>query len=76
MDKDGQPAKESLDALYKFISGKYGHSSAVTPTYYFDTNYNSANKYTEDFSKKHECYSLIGNNCKTFAHDTATAGEK
>ncbi|MFG0519044.1 RHS element core protein [Kluyvera intermedia] len=76
MGKDGQPTKESLDALYKFTSEKYGHGSTVTPTYYSDTNYNNANKYAEDFSKKHDCYSLIGNNCKTFAQDAATAGEK
>ncbi|VEA63225.1 Uncharacterised protein [Salmonella enterica subsp. salamae] len=53
-----------------------GHGSTVTPTYYSDTNYKNANKYAEDFSKKHDCYSLIGDNCKTFAHDAATAGEK
>ncbi|ECY8245720.1 RHS repeat protein, partial [Salmonella enterica subsp. enterica serovar Remo] len=76
MGKDGQPTKESLDALYKFTSEKYGHGSTVTPTYYSDTNYKSANEYAEDFSKKHDCYSLIGNNCKTFAHDAATAGGK
>ena len=76
MGKDGQPTKESLDALYKFTSEKYGHGSTVTPTYYSDTNYNNANKYAEDFSKKHDCYSLIGNNCKTFAQDAATAVEK
>jgi hypothetical protein len=31
--------KASLDALYKFTSEKYGHSSVVTPTYYSDANY-------------------------------------
>lgn len=76
MGKDGQPTKESLDALYKFTSEKYGHGSTVTPTYYSDTNYKSANKHAEDFSKNHDCYSPIGNNCKTFAHDATTAGGK
>lgn len=30
MGKDGQPTKESLVALYKFTSEKYGHGSTVT----------------------------------------------
>ena len=74
--KDGRPTQDSLDNLYNFISKNYGHDSHVSPTYYPDTDYQKANDYAENFSKEHDCYGLVGNNCKTFAHDAATAGSE
>jgi hypothetical protein len=76
MGKDGLPTKKSLDKLYEYVSRKYGHNSDITPTYYADTDYKKANEYAEKFNKEHDCYSLAGNNCKTFAHDAATAGNE
>jgi hypothetical protein len=70
---DGRPTQQSLDALYAFISKNYGENSGVTATYHRETNYKDAIKYARDFAKTHPCYSLISNNCKTFAHDAATA---
>jgi hypothetical protein len=70
---DGRPTQQSLDALYAFISKNYGENAGVTATYHRETNYKDAIRYAGDFAKKHPCYQLIGNNCKTFAHDAATA---
>jgi uncharacterized protein RhaS with RHS repeats len=71
--RDGLPTQKSLDALYDYVSKHYGEDSSVTATYYQDTNYKATIKYAEKFSRDHDCYSLFGNNCKTFAHDAATA---
>jgi RHS repeat-associated protein len=73
MGPEGLPDQKSLEALYAFLSENYGHGSHVSATYYRDTSYSAAVKYAEDFSRKHACYSLIGNSCKTFAQDAATA---
>src|SRR5262249_51244840 len=70
---DGAPTTDSLDALYSYASSHYGHGSHVSATYYPNTNYQSTIAYAEGFSAHHPCYSLFGNNCKTFAHDAATA---
>jgi RHS repeat-associated protein len=70
---NGRPQQKSLDALYEFVSKNYGEGSHVSATYYQETNYKAAVAYAERFSREHECYSLIENNCKTFAHDAATA---
>jgi RHS repeat-associated protein len=73
MGPNGLPDQKSLEDLYAFLSENYGHGVHVSATYYRDTTYSAAVKYAEDFSRKHACYSLIGNNCKTFAYDAATA---
>jgi hypothetical protein len=73
MGPNGKPTQQSLDALYAFIGKNYGESSHVTATYYDTTNYKDAIKYAQNFAKHHACYRLIGNSCKTFARDAATA---
>lgn len=73
MGPDGKPSQHSLAALYALVGKNYGESSNVTATYYDTTNYNDAIKYAQNFAKHHACYRLVGNNCKTFAHDAATA---
>jgi hypothetical protein len=70
---DGLPTPESLSDLYSYISKNYGHSTHVTPTYYADSDYEATIDYAERFGSEHSCYSLLGNNCKTFAHAAATA---
>jgi uncharacterized protein RhaS with RHS repeats len=73
MGSDGKPTQQSLAALYAYIGKNYGENSNVTATYYDTTSYKDAIKYAQNFAKHHACYRLIGNNCKTFAHDAATA---
>lgn len=73
MGTDGFPTQKSLENLYAYISKNYGHSSNVTPTYFPDSDYKATIDYAERFRKDHPCYSLIGNNCKTFARDAAVA---
>jgi uncharacterized protein RhaS with RHS repeats len=70
---DGRPTQKSLDALYAFVGKNYGENSPVSATYYDTTNYKDAVKYAQNFAKHHACYKLLSNNCKTFAHDAATA---
>jgi len=71
--KDGLPTEESLNSLYDFVSKHYGKGSNVTATYHRDTNHEDVIRYAEDFERDDSCYSLPGNNCKTFARDAATA---
>jgi uncharacterized protein RhaS with RHS repeats len=73
MEPDRLPTQKSLDALYAYVSQHYGHNTHVSATYYQDSDYQATIEYAERFSREHACYSLFGNNCKTFAHDAATA---
>jgi hypothetical protein len=73
MGPDGKSTQKSLDALYAFVGKNYGENSPVSATYYDTTNYKDAVKYAQNFAKHHACYKLLSNNCKTFAHDAATA---
>ena len=70
---DGLPTRESLLKLYKHLSKHYDHNSHVSPTYYENTDYKAVIDYAERFSRKHDCYGLWGNNCKTFGKNAATA---
>jgi RHS repeat-associated protein len=76
MGPNGLPTQKSLDELYAFLSRHLGKNSHVTATYYPNTEYKATNDYAERFSREHDCYGLFGNNCKTFAHDAATAGDE
>lgn len=70
---NGLPTQRSLDALYSYLSKHYGKGTNVSATYYQDSDYKATVEYAERFSRSHPCYSLLGNNCKTFANDAATA---
>lgn len=73
MGPNGLPTQQSLDALYKYASKHYGKDSHVSATYYRDSDYQATIEYAERFSRDHGCYSILGNNCKTFASDAAKA---
>jgi uncharacterized protein RhaS with RHS repeats len=73
---NGLPTPESLDALYAYVSRNYGKNKHVSAMYYPESDYQATIKYAESFGREHACYSLFGNNCKTFAHDAATACEE
>lgn len=73
---NGLPTQKSLAALYTYLSKHYGKDSVVSATYYEDSDYQATIDYAARFSRDHACYSLFGNNCKTFARDAATACEE
>jgi len=70
---NGLPTRESLDNLYVYISHQYGKDSNLAVTYYQDSDYQATIEYAERFTRNHPCYSIFGNNCKSFAEDAATA---
>ncbi len=74
--KDGKPTEESLKKLYNFISKSYGQNKPVDASYYEDADFQK----TVDFAidrmndKNRKPYSLLNNNCKTFATEAVEAG--
>ncbi|MFH2124597.1 MAG: RHS repeat-associated core domain-containing protein [Pseudomonadota bacterium] len=76
--KEGKPTEKSLKKLYNYVSDHYGQGKPVQATYYSDGDFHK----TDDFAtermndKNRQPYSLLNNNCKTFANETIQAGRK
>jgi RHS repeat-associated protein len=76
--KDGEPTEESLKNLYKYISKQYGQNKPVDATYYKDADFQKTGDFATDRinDKDRKPYSIINNNCKTFATEAVEAGRK
>ncbi|MFZ3138357.1 MAG: RHS repeat-associated core domain-containing protein [Thermodesulfovibrionales bacterium] len=76
--KDGEPTEKSLKNLYNFISEHYGQNKPVDATYYKDADFQKTVDFAVDRinDKDRKPYSIINNNCKTFATDAVEAGRK
>jgi hypothetical protein len=72
MGPDGKPLADSLKSLYEFLSKNFGKNTHVSPTDYPGRDFKAANTYAEEFMKNHPPYSIINNNCKTFARKVAS----
>lgn len=75
---DGRPTPESLEDLYDFMSTNYGKDSEVSATYYSDANYKKIVDYARRVMNdpKRQRYSLLRNNCFSFAADAIEAGQR
>jgi RHS repeat-associated protein len=74
--RDGKPTAESLENLYNFISQNYGHGRPVDAKYYSDADFQkivdfAVRRMTDENRRP---YSILNNNCKTFAQDAIDAG--
>jgi len=73
---DGRPTKESLQALYDYISQHYGKGRPVDANYYQDADYQSVVDYAEQVMNdpQRPAYSIWSNNCYTFSQAAVNAG--
>jgi len=76
--KDGKPTYESLQKTLSTISEKAGQGGRIEGAYIQSDNFESMNNYAkqrleENSNDNRTPYSLIGNNCGTFAKDVLEA---
>jgi len=76
--KDSKPTEKSLKDLYKYISENYGQNKPVDATYYKDADFQKTVDFAVDRmnDKNRKPYSILNNNCKTFATEAIEAGRK
>ena len=78
MGKDGKPTQASLDNLYSYMSKNYGHGTEVEATYDAEADADKVNAFAEQRMNdpKRKKYSLVRNNCTTFANEAVEAGHE
>lgn len=74
LGKDGKPTVESLNKVLGQISEKSGQGGKIDGAYVISDQFDEMNKYAKDKQSensdpKRTPYSLLGNNCGTFAAD-------
>ena len=79
--KDGMPTQKSLDKVMKQISDKAGHGGNIEGAYIQSDKYDEMKGYAEGKLKENSDptrkeYSLMNNNCGTFAEDVIKQDEK
>ena len=78
MGEDGRATPESLKKLYTYISTHYGKGSPVDASYHEDADAAKVNAFAEARKNNpdRKPYSLLTNNCKTFAAEAIEAGQQ
>lgn len=80
IDKNGKPTTKSLNTVMKAVSEKAGHGGRIEGAYVKSDNFDAMNDYASDKLKENsdsnrKAYSLLNNNCGTFAADVLTADD-
>ena len=75
--KDGKPTTESLNKVMKQLSDKSGHGGDIEGAYIISDKFKEMNDYakgkmSENSDPKRKKYSILSNNCATFAEDVIT----
>ena len=75
--KDGKPTNESLNKVMKQLSVKAGHNGDIEGAYIISDEFDKMNDYAksrmhENDNPDREDYSVLSNNCATFAEDVIT----
>lgn len=78
--KDGKPTTESLNKVMKQISDKSGHGGDIEGAYIISDKFKEMNDYakgkmSENSDPERKKYSILSNNCATFAEDVITQDE-
>lgn len=81
IDKSGKPTLESLNKVMKQISDKAGHGGRIEGAYIESDKFKEMNDYAQSKMKENnnpnrEKYSLMNNNCGTFANDVVKQDEE
>lgn len=77
IDKNGKPTQESLQKVMKQLSDKSGHGGDIEGAYIISDKFNEMNEYaknklSENSNPNRKKYSILSNNCATFAEDVIT----
>jgi RHS repeat-associated protein len=75
--EDGRPTTESLNKVMKQLSDKSGHGGEIDGAYIISDKFEEMNDYaeskmSENSDPNRKEYSIMGNNCATFAEDVIT----
>ena len=74
---DGLPTQQSLDIVYNELAGRAGKGIFPTATYFDDVDFEISREYVNSVANDadREQYSLISNNCESFATNVINAGQ-